>query len=165
MKVMQKKHVYKAKNYKKQRCLEIQNMKMSQLMTKPTMRLVRPAETQISMSICTVWSVFADRMCLLRPPGYPKRDKREPLPYWVDVQAALSLCWSHRSYCRFCHALLKWPLAYCIYLKHWGTLTPYCTCHIVWTSQFYNFLIYSQTCVKQPPMGKPKTGCIRQVLA
>ena len=24
--------------------------------------------------------VFADRMCLGQPPGYPKRDKREPLP-------------------------------------------------------------------------------------
>ena len=51
--------------------------------------------------------VFADRMCLLKPPIYPKRDKREPLPYWVDVQADLSLCWSHRSYCRFCRALAQ----------------------------------------------------------
>ena len=50
--------------------------------------------------------VFADRMCFLQPPGYPKRDKREPLQYWVDVQADLSLCWSHGSYCRFCHALV-----------------------------------------------------------
>ena len=41
--------------------------------------------------------VFADRICLLQAPGYPKRDKREPLSYWVDVQADLSLCWSHRS--------------------------------------------------------------------
>ena len=24
--------------------------------------------------------VFADRMCLLQPPGHPKRDKQEPLP-------------------------------------------------------------------------------------
>ena len=24
---------------------------------------------------------------------------------------------------------------------------------------------YSQTCIKQTPMGKPKTGCLRQVLA
>ena len=24
---------------------------------------------------------------------------------------------------------------------------------------------YSQTCVKQAPMGKPKTGCLRQLLA
>ena len=38
---------------------------------------------------------FADRMCLLQPPGYQKRDKGEPLPYWVNVQADQSLCWSH----------------------------------------------------------------------
>ena len=36
--------------------------------------------------------VFADRMCLVQPPSYPKRDKREPLPYWVDIQADMSLC-------------------------------------------------------------------------
>ena len=50
--------------------------------------------------------VFANRMCLIQPPGYPKRDKWEPLPYWVDLQADLSLFWPHRSYCRFCCALL-----------------------------------------------------------
>ena len=26
-------------------------------------------------------------MCLLQPPGYPKRDERDLLTYWVDVQA------------------------------------------------------------------------------
>ena len=30
--------------------------------------------------------VFAERMRLIQSPGYPKRDKREPLPYWVDVR-------------------------------------------------------------------------------
>ena len=35
--------------------------------------------------------VFADRMCLLEPPGYPKRNKRKSLSYWVDVQAIPSL--------------------------------------------------------------------------
>ena len=35
--------------------------------------------------------IFAYRMCLLQPPGYPKRDKREPLPHWVDAQAYLIL--------------------------------------------------------------------------
>ena len=49
--------------------------------------------------------VFAYRMCLLKPPGYTKRDKREPLPYWMDVQADLRICWLHRSYCRFCRVL------------------------------------------------------------
>ena len=34
--------------------------------------------------------IFADRMCLLQSPSYPKTDKRESLPNWVDVQANLS---------------------------------------------------------------------------
>ena len=30
-------------------------------------------------------------MYLLQLPCYPKRDKQEPLPYWVDVQVDLSV--------------------------------------------------------------------------
>ena len=51
--------------------------------------------------------VFADHISFLQPTGYPKRNKHEPLPYWVDVQTDLSLCWSNRSYCRFCCALAQ----------------------------------------------------------
>ena len=47
------------------------------------------------------------RMCLLQPPGYPKWNKRDPLTYWIDVQADLSLCWWYRSYCKFCRALAE----------------------------------------------------------
>ena len=72
-------------------------------------RLVRPAKTQISLRIRAVWTVSADCICLLQPPGYPKRDQREPLPYWIDVQADLSLYWLHRSYLRFCRALIHKP--------------------------------------------------------
>ena len=46
-----------------------------------------------------------DGIRLLQPLGHPKRDKREFLLYRVDVHADLSLCWSHRSYCRFYRAL------------------------------------------------------------
>ena len=42
-----------------------------------------------------VCRVFADRMCILQPLGYPNRDKWD----------SLSLCWSHRSYCGFRRAL------------------------------------------------------------
>ena len=35
--------------------------------------------------------VFTDHMCLLQPPANPKTDKRDPLLYWVDVQADLPL--------------------------------------------------------------------------
>ena len=52
--------------------------------------------------------VFADRMRLVQPPGYPKRDKREPLPYGVDVQAVLNLCWSHRSCCIVVDFVVRW---------------------------------------------------------
>ena len=38
-----------------------------------------------------LFRVFADRMCLLQPTGYPRRFERELSPYWVDVQAYLSL--------------------------------------------------------------------------
>ena len=38
---------------------------LSQRTTKPTIRLVRPARTQISLRIREVWSVFTDRVCLL----------------------------------------------------------------------------------------------------
>ena len=45
--------------------------------------------------------VFAERMCLIQPQVYPQRYNREPSAYWMDEQADLSLCWLHRSYCRF----------------------------------------------------------------
>ena len=49
--------------------------------------------------------VFADCICLLQTPCYPKRGKRKSLPYWADVETDLSLGWSHKFYCRFCHVL------------------------------------------------------------
>ena len=49
--------------------------------------------------------IFADRMCLLQPLGYPKRNTKEPLPYRLAVQADMSLWWSHRSYSLFYHAM------------------------------------------------------------
>ena len=56
---------------------------------------------------CSLIRVFADCMSLLQSPDYPKRGKSGPLNYRVDVQADLSLCWSHRSYCRFYRALAQ----------------------------------------------------------
>ena len=45
--------------------------------------------------------VFADRMCLLQPSGYPKRDKLDPF----HVQGDKSLCWLHSFVVRWlkCH--------------------------------------------------------------
>ena len=70
---------------------------MSQRTPKPTIRLVRPAKTHISLRIPAVWSESSLIACVF----YSLRPKREPLPYCVDGQADLSFCWSHRSYCRF----------------------------------------------------------------
>ena len=50
---------------------------------------------------CSLIRVFADCMCRIQHLGFQKRDEQEPLPYWVDVQSDLNLCWLHRSYCRF----------------------------------------------------------------
>ena len=62
---------------------------------------------------CSLIRVFTDYMCLLQPPDYPKRNEWEPLLYWVDVQADLSLCWFNMSYCKF------WPgLAKMVYFRH-----------------------------------------------
>ena len=83
------------------------NKKMSQSMTKLTIRLVRRVNTNQPAHPHSLTKVFANRMCLLQPLGYPKRDKGEPLPNWLGVLADLSLCWSHRFYCRLCRALAQ----------------------------------------------------------
>ena len=51
--------------------------------------------------------IFALRMSLPQPLCYPKRDELEPFLYCLDVQAGLSLCWSHKSYCSFFPALTQ----------------------------------------------------------
>ena len=52
---------------------------------------------------CSLIRVFTDCMCLLQPPGYQRGINESP--YHVDVQADLSLCWSHRSYCVVCRLI------------------------------------------------------------
>ena len=58
---------------------------------------MRPAKSRISL-VRVWWSHVPST-------GYPKRDKRELLPYWVDVQAGLNICWSQRSYWKY---ILSW---------------------------------------------------------
>ena len=71
--------------------------------TKPTIRLVRSEKTQISLRIRAVWSESSLIVCAV----YSQRGiNREVLPYWMDVQADRSLCWSYKSYCRFVVRLL-----------------------------------------------------------
>ena len=88
--------------------------------------------------------VFADRMCLLQPPGNPKRDKRESLSYWIDVQSNLSLWWSHRSYCRLfvvrwliSDIIIKRFIAYTLHLKTEFRLC--CSC-VAWGTLHFAFI-------------------------
>ena len=74
-------------------------------MTKPTIKRAINKDSDQPAHLCRLIRVFADHMYLLQFQLYPKSDKLDPLPHWVDIQADLSLCWSHRSYCWFCRAL------------------------------------------------------------
>ena len=80
-------------------------IQISWLLQKPT-DLERHCLHRQGISGFSRTRVKTDRMCHLQHQGYPKRDEQESLPYRVDVQADLSLFWSRRSYCRFCHALV-----------------------------------------------------------
>ena len=70
---------------------------------KPTIRLVQPAKTLTSHA---VWSESSLIAYAFYSPQAIQRGISENLSYWVDVQAELSLCQAHRSYCRFCHVLV-----------------------------------------------------------
>ena len=99
-------HMFSWRNKRKER---------SQCMIKPLMRLMWAGKTQISLHICIVWSESSlIATCLLQPLGYPKRNKWEPLRYWMDVKDDLNLHWSHRTYCRFCRALAQILCGYCL---------------------------------------------------
>ena len=72
---------------------------MSQHTTKATIRLVLPGKTQLSLAIRPVWSKSS--LCtqwVAKDPHYLKADSKD----WANVQADPSLCWVHKSYCRFC---------------------------------------------------------------
>ena len=75
-------------------------------MTKPYNKTcVTSKDSDQPAYLCSLIKVSADHMCLSQTLGYRKRDKQKALLYWEDVHADLSLCWSHRSYCRFCGSL------------------------------------------------------------
>ena len=83
---------------------------MSQRTTKSTINFATSEDSDQPAHPHSLIRVFADRMCHLQPPGYPKKDNGESLTYWVYVQPDLSLCWLHRSYCRFCRALAQFRM-------------------------------------------------------
>ena len=67
----------------------------------PTIRLMQPGKTPACSSMQSDQSLGSSHMH-----STASWLSGEPLPYILgDVQADLSLCWSHSSYCRFCRAL------------------------------------------------------------
>ena len=81
--------------------------KINQCTTKPTISLVRSVKTQISLWFCGSDQSLGWLHVPSTASGLSKGDKWESLTYWVDIQAYLSLCRSHRSYCWFCGALAQ----------------------------------------------------------
>ena len=75
--------------------------------SKPTIRLVWPAKTQISLYIQTVCqgSCYSSLNSLEVKEG--TGDQRRLWSDCADAQSDLSLRWSHKSYCRFCRALAQ----------------------------------------------------------
>ena len=78
-------------------------MQLSRLTTKPTKWHVRPAKTQISLSIRPVQSEFSQcAQWVAEDPMFLHADS-EDLSAWTDAQADLSLRWAQRSFCKFFH--------------------------------------------------------------
>ena len=83
-----------------------------------------------------------------KPQGYSKRNEQDLSPYWVDVQADWSLCWSHRSCCRFCHAVAQMCYFLCYghlldaqkYLYHTISVRNMKTVNTL-SGSIYNFLL------------------------
>ena len=61
-----------------------------------------PSETQISLGIRPVWTVFAVRMKKAWVLSYPRSVHSEDWSDRADAQADLSLLWAHMSICWFC---------------------------------------------------------------
>ena len=66
---------------------------ISQLMTKPTIRLVRPAKNQSSLIACAFYSIRAIQGAMNVNPCHTGM-----------MYKLICLCWSHMFYCRFCRA-------------------------------------------------------------
>ena len=88
-------------------CSDCWQRYMSHLMTKLTKWGVRLVETQISLGISPVRSVFAVRMKKAWVIGYPLSAQQRLWSDWVDAQVDLSLRWAHRPFCWFCHEVAQ----------------------------------------------------------
>ena len=106
---------------------------MSQRTTKPTIRLMRPAKTQISLSISTVWSVFPDGMCLLRPLSYPTRHKRDP----CHAGLMYRLIWVIADHTGLIVGfVVRWLVCFCWEVRKLSILFGYKK-HLIWSYDAY----------------------------
>ena len=82
---------------------------MSCPMTKPTKWPLCQTQTQISLGIRPVWSVFTVRIKKHWVLNYPLSTLWRLWSDWANAQADLSLCWTQRSFCWFCHEAAQMP--------------------------------------------------------
>ena len=94
---------------------------LSTSMTKPANLFVRPAKTQIRLSIRPVWS--ESLLSAWRNIGSIAIHKAHSEDS-ADTHADLSLLWVHRSFCLFCRVLSH--LYLCIITCHWHEKILYC---------------------------------------
>ena len=102
-------------------------------MTKPTMWVVCPAKTQISLGIHSVWSESS--LSTWRKLGSLATHwaHSEDWSDWADAQADLSLRWAHMPFCWFCHDAAQMKDSYVWrknkWLKNAAQKESYCICH------------------------------------
>ena len=79
-------------------------------------RLVRPAKTLISLRIRAGWSESSLVVCVFYNLRANQKGINENPCHTVWMyRLNMSICWSHRSYCRFCCELVH--LMYCLIFK------------------------------------------------
>ena len=71
----------------------------------PTEWHVCPGNTQISLGICPVWSVFAWRFMGSKGPIASSCGQQKLWSDWADAQTDLSLRWAHMYFCWYCCAV------------------------------------------------------------
>ena len=86
---------------------EIRKIHISQHTTNPTIRLMRPAKTQIRLRIRAVWSEHSLIACAFYFIQIIQRGMNVT-PWRIGwMYRLIFLCWSHRSYRRFWRALTR----------------------------------------------------------
>ena len=75
-----------------------------------------PSEDSDQISLCPVWPESS--LCahwVTKNPRFLHADS-EDWSDWADAQADLNLCWAHRLFCWFCHAVVHLEVNTCVKL-------------------------------------------------